>query len=214
MTTLSTRHTGPLLALLLSACLAVWIHAHGGFRSDDCADPAALLEPGWIEGLELSEAPYGKAWPWLLHDAGGSVGTEASGILQVGFRVLRSFELQRLYEAPVLLLPAASDFVGVQPTLEWIGSDGGDLPVHSVFFQESGLARIGAYMFVYESRPVANPSLALLSSLLRRVVTGRRPLTLFTVSVTFSRAHRAAAEALADECLTSAWEYYRSVCRN
>jgi hypothetical protein len=213
MTTLSTRYVGPLLALLLPAFFAVWIHSYGGFRSDDCADSSALLETGWIEGLKRGNEPDGKPRPWLLQDIGGNVATEDSKISSLEFRILRSFELERLYEAPVNLFRRWVDFGLSQPTLEWIGSRGEELPTHKVFAEESGIARIGAYMFVYDSRPVANPSLALLSATLHRVATGRRPLTLLTVKVTFSSYRREAAEKLAEEWLISAWEHYRSVCR-
>ena len=60
---------------------------------------------------------------------------------------------------------------------------------------------------------MANPSLALLSATLRRVATGHRPLTLVTVTVSSSGGGREAAEELGEEWLISAWEYYRSVCR-
>lgn len=213
MTTLSTRYVGPLLVLLLPAVFAVWIHSYGGFRSDDCADSSALLDTEWIEGLERASEPDGKPRPWLLLDIGGSVAAKTSEISPLEFQVLRSFELERLYTAPLSLFPRPMDFVLSRPTLEWIGSQGEELPAHRVLVGEAGIARIGAYLFVYDSRPVANPSLALLSSTLHRVATGRRPLTLLTVSLTFSSSHRKAAEKLAEEWLISAWEHYRSVCR-
>ena len=213
MTPLSTRYLGPLLALLLPAFFAVWIYSCGGFRSDDCADSSALLETGWFEGLKRTNEPDGKPRPWLLQDIGGSIATGDSRISALRFQILRSFELERLYERPVGLLPRGYEFVSSQPTLEWIGSQGEELPIHKVFDEAPGLTRLGAYMFLYDSKPVANPSLALLSATLRSVASGRRPLTLVTVSVRFSSSRREAAEELVEEWLISAWEYYRSVCR-
>ena len=213
MTTLSTRYVGALLALLLPAFFGVWIYSYGGFRSDDCVDSSALLETGWIEGLERKSEPGGESPAWLLQDIGGTVATKASNVSALEFRIVRSFELERLYEQPAWLFRRWHDLAAYRPTLEWIGSQGEELPIHKIVEERSGLARIGAYMFVYDSRPMANPSLALLSATLRRVATGRRPLTLVTVTVSSSAAGREAAEKLGEEWLISAWEYYRSVCR-
>jgi hypothetical protein len=213
MTTLSTRYVGPLLTLLLSAFFAVWTYSCAGFRSDDCADSSALLETGWIEGLELSDEPDGKLRPWLFQDIGGRVATKDPKITPLGFQILRSFELERLYERPVWLFPRGHGFASSEPTLEWIGSQGEELPIYKVFEEVPGVARLGAYMFLYDSRPMANPSLELLSATLRRAVSGRRPLTLVTVDVSFSNSRREMAEELAEKWLISAWEYYRSVCR-
>jgi hypothetical protein len=212
MTTLSTRYMGPLLVLLLAAFFAVWTYSCDGFRSDDCADSSALAETGWIEGLERTNEPDGKPRPWLSQNIGGSVAKRASWISPVGFQILRSFELERLYRRPVRLIPAGHGFSSSRPTLEWIDSQGDELPVHKVFEEAPELSRLGAYMFVYDSQPVANPSLALLSATLMRVATGRRPLTLVTVFVSFSNSHREAAEEIAEELLISAWQHYRSAC--
>ncbi len=212
MTTLSTRYVGPLLALLLFALVAVWIYSYGWFRSDDCADSAALLETGWIEGLKRAGKPNGKPKPWLLQGIRGSVATESPGIQPLVFQILRSFELARLYERPVRLLPEGRDFVVSTGTLEWVGSQDDQLPIHKIFKEGLGTTRLGAYMFLYDSQPMSDPSLGLVSATLRRLTTGRRPLTLLTVSVTSSTSRREAAERLAEEWLRSAWEHYRSVC--
>ncbi len=212
MMTLSTRYVGPLLILLLSAFFAVWTYSYAGFRSDDCADPSALLETGWIEGLELGDEPAGKPRPWLLQDIGGSVATKDPKISPLGFQILRSFELELLYERPVWLFYKGYGFVSSEPMLEWIGSQGEGFPIHKVFEKAPGAVRLGAYMFVYDSRPMATPSLELLSATLRRTVSGRRPLTLVMVDVSFLSSRREAAEELAEKWLISAWEHYRSVC--
>jgi hypothetical protein len=212
MTTLSTRYVGPLLALLLPALFAVWGYSYGEFRSDECADPSALLETGWIEGLESENEPDGKIPPWLLQDIGGTIATKGSELSALEFRIVRSFELERLYEMPVRFFSEWLYVVAAQHTLEWIGPQGEELPIYRVFEQTPRFTRLGAYMFLYDSRPLANPSLELLSATLRRVVTGHRPLTLVTASVYTSDSHREAAEELVDEWLVSAWEYYRSVC--
>jgi hypothetical protein len=212
MTTLSTRYVGPLFALLLPTLLAVWGYSWGGFRSDECADPAALRETGWIEGLVSKNDPEGGPRPWLLQDIGGTVAAKSSELSELEFRIVRSFELQRLYEKPVIFFSRWPYLVASQQTLEWIGPQSEELPIYKVFEEAPRYTRLGAYMFLYDSRPMANPSLALLSAALRRVATGHRPLTLVAVSVKFSDSHREAAEDLAEEWLMSAWEYYRSVC--
>lgn len=213
MTTPSTRYAGPLLALLLPAVFAVWIYSCGGFRSDDCADSSALQETGWIEGLRRGNEPDARPSPWLLHGVSGSVATKDREISPLKFQILRSYELERLYERPVRLLPQGRDFVDSTGTLEWIDSQGDELPIYKISKEAPGAVRLGAYMFLYDSRPMADPSLGLLSATLQRVATGRRPLTLLTVSVTSSSPRREAAERLAEEWIRSAWEYYRSVCR-
>lgn len=212
MTTLSTRYVGPLLALLLPALFAAWGYSHGGFRSDECADSSALLDTGWVEGLESKNEPDGKIPPWLLQDIGGTVAAKGSDLSALEFRIVRSFELERLYEMPVRFFSQWPYSIAAPQTLEWIGPQGEELPIHKVFEKAPSFTRLGAYMFLYDSRPMANPSLALLSATLRRVVTGHRPLTLVTVSVYSSGSHREAAEELVEEWLVSAWEYYRSVC--
>ena len=213
MTTLSTRYVVPLFALLVPALFAVWVYCFSGFRSDDCAAPFALSETTWIEGLERVKQPNEQHRRWLFQDIGGTVATKDPNISSLEFRILRSFESERLYTDPVKLLSRSSDFVISQPTLERIAWQGGELPIYEIAAEAPGISRIGAYMFLYDSRPVANPSLALLSAALPRIATGRRPLTLITVSVLSSKPFRGAAEELAEEWLVSAWEYYRSVCR-
>ena len=89
MTTLSTRYVGALLALLLPALFAVWGYTCGGFRSDECADPSALRETGWIEGLERGSEPDGESPPWLIQDVGGSVSTKAPELSELEFRIVR-----------------------------------------------------------------------------------------------------------------------------
>jgi hypothetical protein len=203
---------GPLLALLLPALFAVWGYSFGGFRSDECADPSALLETGWIEGLESRNEPDGKIPPWLLQDIGGTVATKGPGLSALEFRIVRSFDLERLYERPVTFFFQWPYLVATQQTLEWIGPQGDELPIYKMYEQTPRFARLGAYMFLYDSQPMANPSLALLSTTFRRVATGHRPLTLVTVSVKFSDSSQEAAEELVEKWLMSASEYYRSVC--
>jgi hypothetical protein len=212
MTTLSSRYVGPLLALLLPAFFAVWGYSYGGFRSNECADSSALLETGWIEGLESKNEPGGESLPWLLQDIGGTVATKSPELSALEFRIVRSFELERLYEMPVRFFSQWPYLVATQQTLEWIGPQGEELPIYKMFEQTPRYTRLGAYMFLYDSRPMANPSLALLSAMFRRVATGHRPLTLVTISVKFSLSHQEAAEELIEEWLISAWEHYRSVC--
>lgn len=213
MTILSTRYVAPLLALLAFGLLAVWAYSYGGFRSDDCVDSAALLETAWFEGMKRDEEPKRKPPSWLFQSIGGTVATRAPRISPLRFRILRSFEPELLYGDPVNFLLQSTDFASAEPTLEWIGSGDDQMPVHEVFAEAPGAARIGAYMFLYDSRPVADPFLALLSTALERVPTGPRPLTLVTVSVRFSSPLRDTAKQLAEEWLVSAWQHYRSVCR-
>lgn len=212
MTTLSTRYVGPLLALLLPALFAVWGYSCGGFRSDECADPSALRETGWIEGLQRTNGPEGEGPPWLLQDIGGSVATKDPELSALEFRIVRSFDLERLYEAPVKFFSEWPYSIASQETLEWIGPEGEELPIYKISEETPRFTRLGAYMFLYDSRPMANPSLALLSTTLRRLATGHRPLTLVSVSVKSSGSRREAAEGLVEEWLVSAWRYYRSVC--
>jgi hypothetical protein len=213
MTTLSTRYVVPLFALLVPALFAVWVYSFSGFGSDDCADPSGLSKTTWIEGLERAEQPHGQRQRWLFHDIGGTVATKDPNISSLEFRILRSFESERLYTDPVKFLSRPGDFVISQSTLEWVGWQGGELPIYEITAEGRGISRIGAYMFLYDSRPVANPSLALLSAALQRIATGRRPLTLVTVSVRSAIPRRGAAKELAEKWLVSAWEYYRTVCR-
>jgi hypothetical protein len=213
MTPLSTRYVVPLFALLVPALLAVWVYSFGGFRSDDCADPSALSETTWIEGLERAKQPYGRPWRGLFQDIGGTVATEGPDISSLEFRILRSFESERLYTNPVKYLSRPGDFVMSQPMLKWIAWRGGELPIYEMVAEARGMSRIGAYVFLYDSRPVVNPALAMLSGALQRIATGRRPLTLVTVSVGSVAASRDAAKELAEKWLVSAWEYYRTVCQ-
>jgi len=213
MTTLSTRYVVPLFALLVPALFAVWVYSSSAFRSDDGADPSALSETTWIAGLERAKQPYGERRHWLFHDIGGTVATKDPNISSLEFRILRSFESERLYVDPLMLLSRWGDFVISQPTLEWIGWQGGELPIYEITTEGRGVSRIGAYMFLYDSRPVASPPLALLSAGLQRIATGRRPLTLVTVSIRSAIPRRGAAKELAEKWLVSAWEYYRTVCR-
>lgn len=212
MTTLSTRYTAPLLAMLVPALLAVWAYCCGGIRSDDCADSSALLETAWIEGLKDVEEPDAEPPPWLLQSTGGTVTTKAPRISALKFRILRSFEPERLYGDPLdfVLKPRPFAFSGMM--VKWLGSGDDALPIHELVTEAPGATRLDTYVFLYGSRPVVDPFLMLLSTAFQRIATGPRPLTLVTASLRSSSRLRGTAERLAEEWLASAWEHYRSVC--
>jgi hypothetical protein len=172
------------------------------------------METAWIEGLKQREEPDAKPQDWLFQSIGGMVETKAPRISGLKFRILRSFEPERLYQDPLAFFSQPRQFASSRPVLVRLGSDGDELPIHEVLAEAPGGARIGAYMFLYDSRPVANPSLTLLSRALGRIATGPRPLTLVSVSVSFASPLRDTAKQLAEEWLLSAWEHYRSVCRD
>jgi len=212
VTTLSTRYVSPLLALSLPALVSVAVYSGGALRSDDCADPSALSQTAWIEGLESLKEPEAGHGHALLQDTRGIIATEDPEISPLQFRIVRSFESERLHGNPFKFFSRAYAHVTSQPRLKWIGAPDDEVPIYEFVAEGPAIVRIGAYMFIYESRPVASPALTLLSGTFERIASGRRPMTLVTVSVLSPTPLRNDAERLAEKWLISAWKHERSVC--
>lgn len=187
MTPLSTRYAVPLLVLLALALVPVMFHSYRTSHYEDCANPGALLEP-----------------------REGTIELEGSRVLQLHFRIYRSFEPKYLYMRPAANL--AERFRTDGRKLKWIDAGDEKLPVYMLYEHSGRAIRLAAYTFVYNSRPVAHPFVAQLTSSLTQLFEGTRPLTLFLISGRASRDRLGAMEAAAEEWLIASWNRYRSVC--
>jgi hypothetical protein len=127
---------------------------------------------------------------------------------------IRSYEPRLLYYRGSRRI-----WLDVEPggdTVEWIDSDDGQLPIVrsrlSADRPEQPRAVI-ASLIVYEGEPVAEGWRAQLRAAPRQMLTGGRPMTLYTVRSNVTDGNRAAAEARARAYLLDAWRTYRALCR-
>jgi len=213
MMTLSTRYVALLLALPAAALLAVWSYSYGAIRSDDCIEPHALLESTWVAGMRPQAERKHAPPSWAFQSIEGTVPSEDPMISPLEIRILRTFEPDQLYGNPLKTFRGSHELITSQITLSWIDAESDRLPVHEVLTEAPRGVRIDAYIFFYDSRPVANPVPAMLSGAASRLRSGPLPLTLVTVSAYASDPLRDEARKLAEEALVSSWEHYRTACR-
>jgi hypothetical protein len=207
---LSGRYAAWLLAAALVAAVPVALHSLSRLDRDDCADPGAfrvtLLIPGSQPVAGDRTLPRR-----MLQRSLGSVDAGLRGTPALEYAIVRSFEPIRLVQRPARFVVRRFDAQSQE--LVWTERGGERLPIHWTFERTRSLPQFVAYFFVYGSRPVAHPLLALVGSAPARLVTGARPLTLVAIAGQARPGELDALEKVAEDWLFAAWAHYRAVCR-
>jgi hypothetical protein len=209
---LPRRHVALLIAALAVACLATWTYAYG-LHSDECAESLARADDRWIEGVEPDDEQTQRPPPWAFQTVERLVPSEIPGVTPPHVRILRTYQPDKLYGNAKQMFPPPDEFAPYLPQLEWVDAGAERLPVRKVVATGPGSVRVGAYLFLYDSRAVPNPALALLGSAAQRLTTGPRPLTLVTVSVYAQHRFLEEAHEVTEASLVSIWDSYRTACR-
>jgi exosortase/archaeosortase family protein len=210
-TPIATRFALPLALLCAFAAVPVAMHSSSRMRSDDCANPGALAPveaSADTERARYMETHY-QASQWR---EGVLPATADAPELQ--WALVRSYEPRLLYYRGSRRL-----WLDVEPggdTLEWLESDDGKLPI--VRSRLSGERpeqprAVIASLLVYEGEPVAEGWRAQLRAAPRQILTGSRPMTLYTVRGDVSDGNREATEKRARAFLVDSWRTYRALCR-
>ena len=210
-TPIATRFALPLALACALAVVPVAMHSSESMRSDDCANPGALVPVAAQVDPERArhmEQQY-KASQWRE-----GVLPAVDGAPELHWALVRSYEPRLLYYRGSRRL-----WLDVEPgadTLEWIESDDGKLPI--VRSRLSGERpdypqAVIASLIVYEGEPVAEGWRAQLAAAPRQILTGGRPMTLFTVRGEVHGGNPEAAEKRAYAFLIDSWRSYRALCR-
>ena len=210
-TAVSDRFSLALALLCALALLPVAVHANARLRSDDCANPAALVPAdGNIDPLR---ATYMEQQFAALQWREGVVPASADAPA-LHFAVIRSYEPRLLYYRGTRRL-----WEEVAPggdIVEWLDSDDGRLPIVRSRLAndrpDMPRAVIGA-LLVYEGEPVVKGWRTQLSAAPRQLLTGSRPMTMFAVRADVRAGNREAAERSAREFLLDSWRSYRTACQ-
>jgi exosortase len=210
----SDRYAVALFVLFAVALLPVVVHSYLQVRSDDCANPQALV-PAMAPG---SVTPEREADIHRLIDVhqwrDGRVPAYA-GSPELQFTVIRSYNPKQLYYRGTRHL-----WTDIEPggdTLDWLEGDGVKLPIvrsrTAGDDRARGAAPVVAALLVYEGEPVESGWRAQLRAAPRQMLTGSRPMTLFAVRANpSSPEQRAAAEKRANQWLVDSWRTYRAIC--
>ncbi len=180
MIALSRRHSTPLAVLLILTLLPVLVHSYFGFRSDDCAHPDLLLG-----GCYAAAPDDGRREAWMTETLAatawceGTIPTDVPG-LNLDVRIVRSYDPKKLYHNPELAFMRG--YSVRSKGLELIDAGIEKIPIHRLHFSSDRGSVFGAYLMVYNSKPVSNPYTAQLYSFLPQLLTGSRPMTLYFVS--------------------------------
>ena len=210
MTPLSNRFASALLALLVLALVPVAIHSYGDFRSDDCADPAALADLGRMSQVVEVRENEKRQTASRIQWTDGVFAPVPPGLPRMRFRVVRSLEPSDFYMRPVRFLESMP--FPPEPRIRWIDAGSQKLPVQFVYRYAPGASRVAAYMFAYDSRPVVHPFPVSLANAIPDLVSGTRPVTFFLIYGDAPDRRLPELEEKALEWMTAAWSYYDRVC--
>ena len=210
MIPVSTRYATPLSLLLLPPLLITSFHLN--FRSpvDDCALPGALYDTGRISGTVPDPELLDRHSASLIQWSEGLVPVDSPDVEPLQFRIVRSHNPKALYRLPQNHL--RQKIILDRAEVERVSSGSDELPIHLRYGHTDDEITLGAYLFVYDSRPVENPYLEQLTGVASHLLRGGHPLTLFTISGSVRGPQFELADETAKAWLLRAWEYYDSIC--
>ena len=138
----------------------------------------------------------------------------ADGAPELRFAVIRTFDPKLVYYRGTRRL--WSDISPGGDTIEWLDSDDGRLPIvrSRIEHERPGLERsVIASLLIYEGEAVENGWRTQLRAAPHQMLTGSRPMTMFTVRGDVRAENRDAAVARARQFLLDSWRTYRALCR-
>jgi hypothetical protein len=210
---ISDRWATAMLVACALALVPIVAHSYLRVRSDDCANPGALVPP-MAEGGDSAardaelRGPFGDIYQWRE----GKL-APANGSPELSYVVIRSYDAKTLYYRGTRRM-----WTDVSPhgdSIEWLKDDGGAVPiVRSTVDNANARAPKGlvAALLVYEGKPVETGWLAQLRAAPRELLTGARPMTFFAVRGDVPEPLFPAAEARARQWLLDSWRNYRAIC--
>jgi hypothetical protein len=210
MIPVSTRYAIPLSLILLPPLLISTFHLNFRSRVDDCALPGALYDTGRISGSQADPESLDRHSTDIIQWSEGLVPVDSPEVAPLEFRIIRSHNPKPLYGYP-------KSYLREKIVVEWgevqrVSSGDDELPIHVLYGHTDYEITLGAYLFVYDSRPVENPYLTQLTGVFSHLLGGGHPLTLFTISGSARGPLFELTDETAKAWLVSAWEYYDSIC--
>jgi len=209
---LSDRYALALLLLFAVALVPVTVHSYLHVRSDDCANPQALV-PEMSPGNVTAEREAMLRNNFDLYQWREGRLPAAGDSPELQFTVIRSYDPKELYYRGTRRV-----WPDVEPggdTHEWLESEDAKLPIVRSRLETDGRRQdtsVIAALVVYEGEPVENGWLAQLRAAPRQTLTGSRPMTLFAIRANSTAEQRAAAEKRANQWLLDSWRTYRAIC--
>ncbi len=208
--TISDRYSIALTTLAAIALVPVVVHANDLLRSDDCAQPAALVP---VEGaidperaLHMKVQYDAEQWREGIVPASGDEP-------ELRFAVVRSYEPRLLYYRGTRRMWRDIEPGGDE--IEWLESDTGRLPIvrsHLVNERHGAERAVVASLLVYQGEPVESGWRAQLAAAPRQTFLGGRPMTIFMVRASVRPGMLEATERRVHEYLLDSWRTYRAVC--
>ena len=209
---LSDRYGLAVFVLFALALAPVTVHSYLRLRSDDCANPQALvpeMPPGSVSAEREAEIrrdldPY----QWR---EGRLPATD--GAPELRFTVIRSYDPKQLYYRGTRRI-----WRDVEPggdTADWLETEDAKLPVVRSRIESDGRREntaVVAALLVYEGKPVESGWKTQLRAAPRQALTGSRPMTLFAIRADASPEQRAAAEKRVNQWLVDSWRSYGAIC--
>jgi len=206
----ATGYCAAIAAMAVAAGAIVWPSWLAPDRADPCARPDVLT----VTGLIPRSVPAGERRERLSEDliqwSEGTVTDAAHPRDPLVFRIVRSYDVLKAAERPLMLLPQVVEPEEV--TLEPAEAPGGPLPIHLVKSTGSPGFHLVAYLYAFGIEPVQAPFAAQLRGMLRELKLGRRPLTVFLVAGPATEETEAARRELAVGWIVDAWTQFRALC--
>lgn len=238
MSVFSTRYQWPLAGILAVGAFALVASSIRPNRTDDCANPRAMLDleqigwagtvtnppdrllsghVQWSEGLMGSHSapPQSELQPRKAQSRRQSrqwwtreSRDVDSGTLNV--RVVRSFN-------PFYVRQRATSILGIalvpdESLVRRVSTPFGDLDLHVVRKYAGERSQVVVYAYIFEGRSVETPLLAEVAALPTTLLHGAKPLTLLIVHATREHGSLGTAEDEAIAWIEAAWGYYQDVC--
>lgn len=210
MIALSRKHSLPMLVLLALTLLPVVVHSYFGFRTDDCAHPDVILG-----GCYAASADDGRRAAWMKEtlDAEswceGTIPTDLPGV-NLDVRIVRSYDPKKLYHNPELAFMRGYSVKSKGIDLMEAGLE--KIPIHRLHFDPDRGSVFGAYLMVYNSKPVANPYTSQVLSFLPQLLSGSRPMTLYFVSGAAAPGALEPIKRAGIQWLVQSWQRYGEAC--
>ncbi len=212
MIVLSARYWALILGTALLAAVPAWLHAGSAMFSDDCANPAELLQTSRIPGTGEGRAGEHIDEQGIFQWTNGEVETKIHVNRPSRYRIVRSFGLAEFYFNPKRFFlgnPFPSDIV----TERWAHAGDEKLPYFTRSDHSEGQAVVSAYMVIFDGRPIHGLFAESAASWFSQLFGGTRPVTLLLIDQGGNLEDHDAVVESSEAWLRDAWEYYASVCR-
>ncbi len=209
----SDRYATAMLVACGLALVPIVAHSYLRVRSDDCANPGALVPPMVnTDDVAARDARVRHDFVDVYQWREGKL-APANGSPELSYVVIRSYDPKVLYYRGTRRM--WSDVSPHGDSIEWLETGEGALPVVRSTVELAnprGTKALVAALLVYEGSPVEKGWLAQLRAAPRELFTGARPMTFFAVRGDVPEPLLPAAEVRARQWLLDSWRNYRAIC--